>query len=344
MMLFFGAGASKPVGIPTMKEMSRMFENSIDLGEEERELYLDIKNSLDSDNLEDILTVLNDLINNYVPVRYITSYIKKLFDLAHLESLTDLLTGGDSEFHNNLREIYEHLTLIEKEKLEALKSKILTFIRENCVLKEESRKDALKTYNQLFETLRYPIFHEIFTTNYDLVVDKYIESTKQPYHDGFNNGLWDPKGYEQNIEFKILKLHGAIDQYVTEKGRIVKVGVLGATRTVDGEELKEAIIYPMREKEVYKDPFFELFTRLKTSLLSEEICIIIGYSFGDEHIRNIFFDAVKRNPEIRIFMINTNAQKIRDDLEPIKDNIEPIEGKFGEERVFEELNKKLSEV
>jgi hypothetical protein len=53
---------------------------------------------------------------------------------------------------------------------------------------------------------------------------------------------------------------------------------------------------------------------------------------------------VKRNPEIRIFMINLNAQKIRDDLEPIKDNIEPIEGKFGEEEVFEELKQKFSEV
>ncbi|MCD6455459.1 MAG: hypothetical protein J7K81_01520 [Methanophagales archaeon] len=55
----------------------------------------------------------------------------------------------------------------------------------------------------------------------------------------------------------------------------------------------------MREKEVYKDPLFELFTSLKTNLLSEEICVVIGYSFGDEHIRNIFFDAAKRNLEIK---------------------------------------------
>lgn len=115
----------------------------------------------------------------------------------------------------------------------------------------------------------------------------------------FNNGIWDPKGYKQDIKFKIFKLHGAIDQYITEKGRIVKVGVLGATRTVDGERLKEAVIYPMREKEVYKDPFFESFTRLKDSLLSEKICVVIGYSFGDEHSRNIFFDAVKRNEKCK---------------------------------------------
>ena len=99
----------------------------------------------------------------------------------------------------------------------------------------------------------------------------------------------------------------------------------------------------MREKEVYKDPFFELLTRLKTSLLSEKICAVIGYSFRDEYIRNIFFDAVKRNPEIKIIMINPKAKEIRDDLKPIKDKIDPIEGEFGEESVFKELEEKLKE-
>jgi hypothetical protein len=44
-----------------MKEMSEIFENSTDLTKDERELCLDIKNALCSENLGDILTVLNDL-------------------------------------------------------------------------------------------------------------------------------------------------------------------------------------------------------------------------------------------------------------------------------------------
>ena len=43
-------------------------------------------------------------------------------------------------------------------------------------------------------------------------------------------------------------------------------------------------------------------------------------------------------------MINPQAKKIRDDLEPIKDNIKPIEGEFGEESVFEDLEEKLKEL
>ena len=110
---------------------------------------------------------------------------------------------------------------------------------------------------------------------------------------------------------------------------------------MNGKELLESMIYPMREKEVYKDLFFELFTRLKTSLLSEEICIIIGYSFGDEHIRNIFLDAVKRNQKIKILFGDKNPDQVMKDLEPIKDNIIPIEGEFGKDTFFERLKEEL---
>ena len=556
MMRFLGAGASKPFGIPTMKEMSEEFENSTDLTKDDRELYLDIKDTLCSDNLEDILTVLNDLAKiqenakdeplqnsaiNYFKFKldlHFNKFNKAVFELKNLfdifkhkkiaiigvggagcniidqlygikiedaeivaintdsmhlnfvnadkkiiigktltrglgaggsievgrkaaalsrkeleESLRDkeavfIVTGmgggtgtgaspviadivkkmgsfvttlvmlpfkveesrrfeaeaGIKELRKSadivqvfdneilldyvpnlpvndafavmgqliggairgilnsigkslgttkkrysdekIQEIVHNITTKDKyltphynQSLE-LKSKILTFIKEKCIFKKESRKDAVNAYNRLFEILHHPI-NEIFTTNYDLVIEKYLRNRGQSYYDGFNDGLWDPKRYEQKITFRIFKLHGAIDQYITEKSRIVKVGVLDAKRTVDGERLKEAIIYPMREKEIYKDPFFELFTRLKTCLLSEKICIVIGYSFGDVHIRNIFFDAVKRNSKIKILLGDKNQDEVMTNLELIKDNIIPIGGEFGEEAFFERLEEEL---
>jgi hypothetical protein len=113
------------------------------------------------------------------------------------------------------------------------------------------------------------------------------------------------------------------------------------TKTTDGTELKDLMIYPMREKEVYKDPFFTSLTRLKTSLLSEKICITIGYSFRDEHIQNIFFDAVKRNSEINILLGNKNPNEVMKNLEPIKDNVISIEGEFGEETFFGRLEEEI---
>ena len=342
MMLFLGAGASKPFGIKTMEEMSEEFENIVDsFSENEEKLYKNICKTLGTNNLEHMLTVLNDLINDTPSIRYCGFYINK----AHLKFLVDLLTGGDGEYH---REICEYLSLREKENPEALKSKIIEFIRNECNIDEKIKRNApIKAeienkYASLFEILENcssPF--NIFTTNYDGIIENYFEN-EDKFYDGFTCTDpricdWQPEGYDKNYKFKLFKLHGSVDQYI-ENGRISK-----CWRELRGVE--NAMIYPMREKEVYKDPFFELFTRLKSSLADKEtkVCIVIGYSFSDEHIRNIFFDAVKRNAKIGIILVSPNAKKIRDDLEYIKDEIVPIEGEFGEESVFEELEEKLNE-
>ena len=168
---------------------------------------------------------------------------------------------------------------------------------------------------------------------YNLECKKYDKAIK------FANELRNSK-YNSFETIRLFKLHGSIDQYIQGE-EILKKDILFPTKTVNGKELLESMIYPMREKEVYKDLFFELFTRLKTSLLSEEICIIIGYSFGDEHIRNIFLDAVKRNQKIKILFGDKNPDQVMKDLEPIKDNIIPIEGEFGKDTFFERLKEEL---
>ncbi len=406
MMLFLGAGASKPFGIPTMSGedgLSSVFEKIIDYNLVKREgnrklmddevLYYAI-DAMEFNNLEDLLTVLNDLAKpsdnptiRYLKSNYLDWYhafiergcigMRKLADaskelkeimeeqtprsqLIEMLNLTPNRYNEIADQINNSPVIIENLEkelnrmriLLNQNLSKNLKSKIIEFIKKECNINEKIKHDdSIKAdikdkYDRLFKILENcSSSFNIFTTNYDTVIEKYIETKDKfdDFYDGFTYsdpqrriGDWDPERYDKNkYKIKLLKLHGSIDQYIY-KEEIIKT-------PLEPSKLENAMIYPMREKEVYKDPFFELFTRLKTSLRSEKICIIIGYSFGDEHIRNVFFDAVKRNPEIRIFLINPNAKKIRDDLEPIKDNIEPIEGKFGEESVFEELKQKLAE-
>ncbi|HJH28034.1 MAG TPA: hypothetical protein C5S37_15020 [Methanophagales archaeon] len=592
MMLFLGAGASKPFAIETMKEMNEEFENSTDLTKEERELYSDIKNTLGSNNLEDVLTVLNDLTRLPIDpsIRYFgfkfdfffdkfnkaLLELKEVFrelerkkvgvvgvggaglntidelqeikiedieiiaintDSGHLNSIRgadkkiligESLTSGlgakgspevgekaallsedkikealedkdfvfivaglgggtgsgaspiiariakeegafvvclvtlpfkaeksrrvrakewlkqlrkeadrvvtfdnemlfedvpnllvnkafsvtsqlmainikgtfemtkDSQpsiakkrewFTQKIREIVNHAEaernyLPDTNLSKKLKSKIIWFIKENCIIKEDKRENIAELYDNLFKIIGThcspPI--DIFTTNYGLVIEEYIENKKHiVYCDGFNchseisekaylcdedddpfiwSTIWNAEKYDKATEFanelrnsrnsnynsfetiRFFKLHGSIDQYI-QGDEIVKKDILFPTKTVNGKELLESMIYPMREKEVYKDPFFELFTCLKSSLISEKICIVIGYSFGDEHIRNIFFDSVKRNQEIKILFGNRNPDEGIENLEQIKDNIIPIKGEFGEEDFFERLKEEL---
>ena len=377
MMLFLGAGASKCFGIKTMEEMSREFENNVDrllndaVEEQsiEKQLYQAIRNTLGTNDLEDILTVLNDLSEEVrnPSVKFLkSSLIKSIMNMqvAHEKFIPSIF--------------------VEVGLAKNLKLKIIRFIKKKCLLKEEKEKirDIIRVYDRLFEILKYnssSIF-DIFTTNYDLIIEKYYDLLTQEYYfnkkydyvenlrrisytDGFfslaftasgsrgfgDDYVWDPKRYAEIIRYannkdiptiKLFKLHGSIDQYI-EGDKIVKRDILYPMPTASGEERLESMIYPMREKEVYKDPFFELFTRLKTNLLSEKICIVIGYSFGDEHIRNIFFDAVKRNPKVKILLGNKKPDEVMKNLEPIKDNIIPIEGEFGKESFFERLKEEL---
>ena len=592
MMLLLGAGASKPFGIKTMEEMNEEFENSTDLTKEERELYSDIKNTLGSNDLEDVLTVLNDLTRLPIDpsIRYFgfkfdfffDKFNKALLELKEvfrelerkkvgvvgvggaglntidelqeikIEDIEIIAINTDSEHLNSIRgadkkiligesltrglgakgspEVGEKAALLSEDKIKEaledkdfvfivaglgggtgsgaspiiariakeegafvvclvtlpfkvegnrrvrakewlkqlkkeadrvvtldnemlledvpnlpvnkafsvinqliainikgtfemikdsepiiakkwewgtqkireivkhaeaerkylpdtnlskkLKSKIIWFIKENCIIKEDKRENIAELYDNLFKIIGThcspPI--DIFTTNYDLVIEEYIENKKPlVYCDGFNchseisgkaylcdedddpfiwSTIWNAEKYDKATKFanelrnsrnsnynsfetiRFFKLHGSIDQYI-QGDEIVKKDILFPTKTVNGKELLESMIYPMREKEVYKDPFFELFTRLKTSLIAEKICIVIGYSFGDEHIRNIFFDAVKRNPKVKILLGNKKPDEVMKNLEPIKDNIIPIEGKFGKESFFERLKEEL---
>jgi len=421
MMLFLGAGASKRFGVNTLPEIEEKFEKRLEKVEPNEELfngrllYQVIKSYIEQpQNIEDILTILNDLSKapSMPTTRYLYMLLTRQFfylyerEIESYEKLiSDLLKNDEVLLHElrlnpkflnefikmkvNLRdgtfksedinrpfglenagakELLEarrkELVELKKEAsdrrriltsynlAERLKSKIIEFIKEECSIEEKIRydfsikADIERKYDRLFKSLeKCASSFNIFTTNYDTIIETYIGMKYRfnEFYDGFTYpdpqrriGDWNPEGYNENkYKIKLFKLHGSLDQYIDQE-KIIKI-------PLEQSKLENAMIYPMREKEVYKDPFFELFTRLKAYLCTEKICVIIGYSFRDEHIRSIFFDAVRSNPEIRIIMINPEAKKIKEELEPIKDNIEPIEGKFGEESVFEKLKHKLSE-
>lgn len=394
-MLFLGAGASKPFGIKTMEEMSIEFGDKVKwFPADERELYQSIRNNLGTNNLEDILTVLNDLsgeIVRNISVKYLLSIIYGL--PSNIKDIMELSLNHQKNIANvnNLKSFLSSIeeqcrgvkNIIEPSRLESffnaytffgmdgkvstaikfgranlageLKSKIIRFVKENCIIKKYKRENIAKIYDELFKIIKNliensnsspsPITINIFTTNYDLIIEEYFKRKGEELYDGFFFGnQWKPSSdYTGIIPGKkntLFKLHGSINYYY-EGNEIVKRDILFPTKTIDGIELKDSMIYPMREKEVYKDPFFESLTRLKTSLLSEKICITIGYSFRDEHIQNIFFDAVKRNSKIKILLGNKNPNEVMKNLEPIKGNIILIEGEFGKETFFERLSEEL---
>lgn len=148
---------------------------------------------------------------------------------------------------------------------------------------------------------RLPI--EIFTVNYDLLLETGLERLRVPYFDGFV-GTLKARFHTELVEgtpgsdavavpvffVRLWKLHGSVNWAWQDDQQIVRLG----QPVTDGEA---AAIYPSDTKyeESRRVPFVVLQDRLRRALHHPETLVIVaGYSFGDAHLNELFFDAAAR--------------------------------------------------
>jgi hypothetical protein len=142
---------------------------------------------------------------------------------------------------------------------------------------------------------------ELFTTNYDLLMEQALEDLEVPYFDGFvgsRRSFFDLQALEDNLIpthwSRLWKIHGSINWY-QEK-------VEGQKKVYRSSEIKKDashLIYPshLKYEESRKMPYLALidqlnrFIRKKSSLL-----ILSGYSFNDGHLNDTIINALKANP------------------------------------------------
>jgi hypothetical protein len=80
---------------------------------------------------------------------------------------------------------------------------------------------------------------------------------------------------------------------------------------VTGEDLTPLLIYPM-QKWQYIEPLTELQLMLKERLTDEDtkILVVVGYSFRDDYIIRMLWDAARVNNDLRIVLVNPSSQEI----------------------------------
>jgi SIR2-like domain len=150
---------------------------------------------------------------------------------------------------------------------------------------------------------------EIFSTNYDLLIERGLEIAGVPYFDGFVGAVkpyFSDAASELDDEaisripkswVRLWKLHGSIGwRYVVEDFTGIKKVV--ALPLVEPSATEDLMIFPSREK--YSDsrrlPFVALHDRLRRLTASgESLLLVAGYSFGDEHINDILFGNLRAN-------------------------------------------------
>lgn len=153
---------------------------------------------------------------------------------------------------------------------------------------------------------------DVFSVNYDTSIEQFCNTYKTSYTDGFDS-KWNPKLFEEaRFDIRLYKLHGSIMWYRTDRGDYVKIPTQtehSETQLITGERAETLMLYPMRKWE-YAEPLLELLIMLKRRLENASFAIVVGYSFRDDHIRNIFWDAAVRNPKLSIILISPSAHRI----------------------------------
>ena len=183
----------------------------------------------------------------------------------------------------------------------------------------------------------------LFTTNYDMAFDYALDNLGIYYINGFmgvHNRSFRPEVYDYDIYYpgqsisgkvhraeKVLryyKMHGSLSWVSTPPTPSNVYGIKEVTMSEDFEPSidKQIIIYPCVSKKTFTLdlPYSELFRQFSQAITKpQSVLFCLGYSFYDEHINDIIYQALSI-PSFTLIIANykTNAeiQKIKDLNDP----------------------------
>ena len=135
---------------------------------------------------------------------------------------------------------------------------------------------------------------EIFTPNYDLLIEEAFERARLPYFDGFTGAhepFFDPTSISDDMLpprwSRLWKIHGSLGWDVRDEA-IIRTGNRAATR----------LIYPdhLKYDQIARQPYSALFERLRSFLTTpDSLLLCSGFSFFDAHITAILDEALASN-------------------------------------------------
>lgn len=139
---------------------------------------------------------------------------------------------------------------------------------------------------------------EIFTPNYDLLVEQALEARKIPYFDGFvgsKQAFFDLSSMESatlpSRWARLWKVHGSVNWWRTPDDEVVRrEGHIAGDRQM---------IYPSHLKydQSRRMPYLAMLDRLRDFLArGQGVLVTCGYSFSDQHLNEVILHGLRSNP------------------------------------------------
>ena len=140
---------------------------------------------------------------------------------------------------------------------------------------------------------------EIFTTNYDLVLDRVVRKAEidiKTAHQEDDLGRYvvgtEYLDKKKNFRGRFIKLHGSVDWELEDKDIII------GSRNDPGDFTRHALIYPGTKEKPEDEPFKTFYDHLMDVAKHTTTAIFIGFSFRDDYINEILENIPDDSPKI----------------------------------------------
>lgn len=286
-----------PPPIPSSKETTTALPKKAVSNTDLQTLFNKIKSST-KENLEDILGVL---------------YSKRAY-----------LKGSGDKLSDDYIETRSLIKIIESEMFQQINIDFYT----------EKSKESLKLYKDFYQkiTLRNKDLSRVnvFTTNNDLFNEKALDYSNINYNNGFGGGLdrvFNPARFNYTFSRKIdaevqkyepldnmvylYKLHGSISWRESKNNSFFQIQEV-STKHGDNVPNDNILIYPtpLKQNKSLGSPYSDLIREFQKKLLQpHSVLFVIGYSFSDEHLNNIIYQALASNSAISVVVFGNYSDK-----------------------------------
>ena len=162
---------------------------------------------------------------------------------------------------------------------------------------------------------------EVFTTNYDLLLEEAFEDLSIPYFDGFvgsRQSFFDLRAVEDNLIPKhwtrLWKIHGSINWFQKENKEVYRSSLTKA----NGDSY---LIYPshLKYEQSRKMPYLALIDQLNRFIRQpNSLLVIAGYSFNDQHLNDTIINALRANPNSMAIALLFDTMTYEEDGEIIE--------------------------
>ena len=286
LVFFLGAGASVAAKVPATFEMVDRVLSSLPAGSQARSATEEIVGRLRKWSSE----------SSGRPV-------------ADIELLLDVLDRLLAPQEDPLVSFYDHAeyALSGHAPDAALRSKLRNIIKRSCIVDEPN----IRYLDPFRQFLRFGRPVDVFTVNYDTTIEQLCNAYKLRCEDGFDLE-WNPGAFDRSCDIRLHKLHGSITWYLSDRGTYLKIPVLTDEESIElitREQARTLMVYPARKWQT-SEPLLDLLVRLRKALEVADLVVVVGYSFRDDHIRDIFLDAARKNPSLRVILISPSSVRI----------------------------------